>query len=117
MRMMIIVAAVAAAGCAATPVPADKYARARAAIKSAEVMNVQRIPTAASHLQLARTQLEQAKALLKDGDNERAGFVLLRAEADGEAAVNLAKEVYAKEEAAATLQQVQQVKAQMQEGP
>ena len=119
MRAMIIVAAVAAAGCATTPVPADKYARARASIKSAEVMNVDRVPSAAAYLRTAKDELEQAKKMLKDGENEQAEYMLLRAEAAGEAALNLAKETWAKEDAARTIQNVQQMKAQMQaqEGP
>src|SRR5687767_11602194 len=110
--MVILVAA--AAGCATTPVPADKYARARASITSAEVMKVEQVPNAATYLRSAREELEQAKSLMVDGDNDRASFVLLRAEADGEAALNIAREAWARQEALQTIEQVRQAKGQMQ---
>lgn len=112
-----IVLAAAAAGCATTPVPADKLSRATAAIRSAEEMNASAYPGAALHLQLAREELAQAKQILRDGGgNERAQFVLLRSEADAEAALNLAREVSAKVEAQRILENVRQVRAQMQMG-
>jgi hypothetical protein len=112
---IVMLAATCAVACASTPVPADKYARARAAIKSAEVMNVERQPNAAAHLRIAREEVEQAKTLLQKGENEEAGYVLLRAEADADVAMNLAREAYAKQEAMATIQQVNQMQAQMQQ--
>jgi hypothetical protein len=112
-----LAAAAAFAGCATTPVPADKYARARAAIAAAEAINVDRQPQAATYLRIAREEVELAKSLMKDGDNERAGYVLLRAESDGEAAMNLAREAWAKQEAQQTIENVRQLKSQMTEGP
>jgi hypothetical protein len=114
-KMMLVVAA-ALAGCATTPVPADKLARSQAAIASAETMNAAADPKATLHLKLAKEQLENAKALMKDGDNEAAGMVLLRAEADGEAAANLARARAAQIEAQKTIEMVRQTMAQMQEG-
>jgi hypothetical protein len=112
--MAALVAAVC--GCATTPVPADKYARSRSAIRSAEVLAADKVPSAALHLRLAKEQLAQAKRLLEKGENEEAGYVLLRSEADAEAAMNLAREAWSKQDAMQTIQQVQQMKAQM-EGP
>ena len=114
-KMMLVVAA-ALAGCATTPVPADKLSRSQAAIKSAEEMNAAADPKAAVHLRLAKDQLENAKALMKDGDNKAAILVLLRAEADGEAALNLARARAAQVEAQQTIDMVRQTMAQMQEG-
>ena len=112
---ILALTATCAAACATQPVPADKYARARAAIQSAEVMNVERQPGAAAHMRLAREQLASAKTLLEKGENENAGTVLLRAEADAEAALNLAREAWAKQEALQTIEQVNQLQAQMQQ--
>lgn len=114
-KMMIVVAA-ALAGCATTPVPADKLARSQAAIRSAEEMNAGANPKAAVHLRLAKEQLENARALMKDGNNKEAELVLLRAEADGEAALNLARAHSAQVEAQRTIEMVRQTMAQMQEG-
>jgi uncharacterized protein DUF4398 len=117
MRTMILLGLAAAmTGCATTPVPADKLARASAAIRSAEEVNAPAYPGAALHLRLAREELAQAMQILQDGDHGRAQFVLLRAEADAEAAMNLAREVSARTEAEKTLENVRQAKAQM-EGP
>jgi hypothetical protein len=110
----IAVLVTAAVGCATTPVPADKYARARSGIHSAEVMAAEKVPNAALHLRLAKENLDKAKGLLKDGENEEASFWLLRAEADADAAMNLAREAWAKQDAAQTIQQVQQMKAQLE---
>ena len=113
---MMLVVAIALAGCATTPVPADKLARSQAAVKSAEVMNASADPQAALHLRLAKDQLAEAKALMKDGNNKQAGLVLLRAEADGEASLNLARARSAQIEAQRTIEMVRQTMAQMQEG-
>lgn len=110
----LVLTATTCVACASTPVPADKYARARGAIQTAETMNVERMPNAATHLTLARQELDHAKDLLSKGENEQAGYVLLKAEADAEAAVSLAREVWAKQEAAQTIERVNQLQAQMQ---
>jgi hypothetical protein len=112
--LSVILVAGACAACATTPVPADKYARARAAITTAEVMNVDQQPNAALHLRLAKDQLEQGKRLLQDGENERASHVLLRAEADAQVAVSLARETWAKRDAIQTMEQISKMQAQME---
>lgn len=111
------VIALAAVGCATTPVPADKLASSQAAVKSAQEMNAQNEPRAALHLKLAKEQLHQAKDLMKDGKNEQARAVLTRAEADGDAALNIARAKAAQIEAAKTIESIQQAKVQITEGP
>lgn len=113
---LIALIAVAVAGCATVPVPADKLARAQASIRAAEEMNAEAEPNAALHLRLAREQLATAKQILKDGDNGTARGILMRAEADAEAALNLARERSARVEAEKTIQDVQQAKARMSQG-
>lgn len=120
MRNMLIVATamVVGAGCATTPVPADKLASSQASVKSAEEMNAQGEPRAALHLKLAKEQLSQAKDLMKEGENDKARAVLTRAEADGEAALNIARAKSAQIEAAKTIESIQQAKTQIaSEGP
>lgn len=111
---LVLLAVALAAGCASTPVPADKYARARASITSAEVMNAEQVPNAAVHLRVAREELQRAKDLLRNGDNDLAAIELLRAEADANASMNLARETWAKRDAAETIDRVNQLKAQME---
>lgn len=111
---LVTLSAAAIAGCATTPVPADKLARSQAAVKSAEELNADADPQAALHLRLAREQLATARRMMVDGKSDRAKFVLMRAEADAEAALNMARAKSARIEAARAMQDVQQVRTQMQ---
>lgn len=113
-RTIILLAVVLAAGCASAPIPADKYARARASIKSAEVLNAERVPNAALHLRLAREELQRAKDLLEQGETDRAATELLSAEANAKVSMNIARETWAKQDAAETIDRVNQLKAQME---
>jgi hypothetical protein len=108
---------VLSAGCASTPIPADKLSRSTAAVRSAEEMNAERVPSAAVHLRLARTQMKVARRLLENGDNKEAGYLLLRAEADAEVAMNLAREAAAKQDAIQTIQAVRSLRAQLEVPP
>ena len=114
---LVILIAATAAACAATPVPADKYARARAAIRSAEVMKVDQSRTGALYLQQAHEAIDQANKSLKNGDNERARNLLIRAEADANAAVHMVRAERAKEDMTATLANVRELKAQLEVTP
>lgn len=118
MKTMLPLLAIAAtaAGCATTPIPADKLARSQAAISSAEELNAAAEPQAALHLKLAKEQLAQAKKLMIDGENKEARLVLLRAEADGEAAMNLARAKSAQVEAQKTVTAIQEQMTQIQKG-
>lgn len=99
--------------CATTPVPADKLSRSQAAVRSAEEMNAQAEPAAALHLRLAHEQIAMAKQLLKEGENERASSVLLRAEADADAARELARKHAARMEAQTAKENIEQMKSSM----
>ncbi len=109
-----VVLAAAIAGCASTPIPADKYAGAKASIKSSEELGAEQDPQAALHLKLAREQLAQAKECMKSGDNDSAKMVLDRAESDGEASLNIARADKAKIEAQKTITNIQQQMQQLQ---
>jgi hypothetical protein len=102
------------AGCASSPIPADKYARSQASVKAAEELNAESEPQAAFHLRLAKEQLAHGKKLMKEGDNKNASLVLLRAESDGEAALNIARAKSEQAEAQRTITQIQEQMAQMQ---
>jgi hypothetical protein len=100
----------AGAGCAGTPPPHDKVASSAAAIRAAEEVGARNQPAAELHLKLARDQVDKAKALLEDGEYERARFVLMRAESDAELAIVLAKESAARAQAQQAMAQVQALK-------
>ncbi len=79
-------------GCSSGPVPTDRLTSTGAAIRAANEVGAKGVPQAALHLKLAVDQLEHAKKLIDDKENDRAAMVLLRAEADAELAVALARE-------------------------
>jgi hypothetical protein len=104
------------AGCAPTPVPANRLARSQAVVDAAEQMRAESDPRAASHLKLAKEQLAYARKLMRDGDNGAAAWVLARAEADGEAALSLAQASTARADAERTLDAIKQMMSAMQTG-
>ena len=77
------------AGCASTPVPNAKIASSEGAIRAAQETGSRNVPRAALHLKLAEEQLQSAKKLIRDNDNKRAEYVLMRAQADAELAIAL----------------------------
>jgi hypothetical protein len=79
-------------GCASSPVPTEQLASAQASVRAAQELGATRVPRANLHLRLAQNQVERARQLSKDGDNDRARIVLTRANADAELAVALTRE-------------------------
>ena len=93
MNRSITLAAALLTACGATyPVPAQQLADTQSAQRSAEEVGAKTNPTAQLHLQLAREQVAKANALMKEDENRRADFMLLRAKADAELALALAHE-------------------------
>jgi len=78
--------------CAGTPAPHEKAASSQAAITTAKEVHAEQVPQAALHLKLAQEQFDKGKALMNDGDNRAASFMLMRAQADAELALALAHE-------------------------
>lgn len=103
-------ASVALGACASTPIPADRLARSRATIRSAQELGAEKVPKAALHLKVANDHLDAARKLIAEGENERAEYVLMRAEADAEAAVALTHENAARDDAQETLDEVKRLK-------
>ncbi len=91
--------------------PAERLASAEAAARSATELGASKDPKASLHLKLAQEQIDQAKALMKDGDNKRADLVLQRAGSDAELAVMLAKENNANAEVQKAKERVNSIKA------
>jgi len=90
-RIMVFAVAVVAtaiiAGCANAP-PLRTEA-STSGIRAAEEVGAAEVPRASLHLQLAKEELELAKRLSAQGENEKAASMLLRTEADAELAVAL----------------------------
>jgi hypothetical protein len=81
------------AGCGASfPPPTQKLADAEAAHRSARELGADRKTTAQLNLKLAGDEIAAAREQMKAGDNKRADFILLRAKADAELALSLARE-------------------------
>jgi hypothetical protein len=94
-----VVVAAAIAGCGSFPRPEARVASSEGSIRGAEEAGAKNVPEAALHLKLAQEERDKAMALIKDGENERAEYMLMRAESDAELANALAREAYAKQEA------------------
>ncbi|HEY8074566.1 MAG TPA: DUF4398 domain-containing protein [Labilithrix sp.] len=107
----IAIAGTMAACGSSFPPPSDRLATAEAAARSARELGADREPKAQLHLKLADEQIDQAKGLMKDGDNKRADLVLQRAGADAELSVMLAKENNARQEADKAQDKVKALKA------
>jgi hypothetical protein len=88
----VFLTVVGSGACASAPPPNDRVASSESAIRGASEVGAEQVPQAALHLKLAQEQLQKAKALMRDGDNNAAAFVLLRAQADAELALAMARE-------------------------
>ena len=95
--MMAAALLAAATGCGATfPVPTQKLADAESANRSARELGADKKTAAQLNLKLSDEEIEAAKAQMKDGNNQRAEYILLRAKADAELALALSRETDAK---------------------
>jgi len=91
-------------------IPVGKLASAESALRGAQEVGAEKTPQGALHLRFAREQLDTAKKLIAEGDMDRAMFVLLRAEADAEAALSLARETNARAEAQKAVEDLKALK-------
>jgi hypothetical protein len=79
--------------CAASfPAPTQRLADAESAMRSAREVGADSQPVAKLEVKLAEEQIAQARILITSGDNKRADFLLMRARADAELALALARE-------------------------
>ena len=77
---------------ASFPAPTQRMADAESAERSAREVGADSQPVAKLEVKLAEEQINKAKALIAAGENRRADFVLMRARADAELALGLARE-------------------------
>jgi len=89
----VIVASLGLAGCGASvPPPRDREAAAAARVSAAREAGARETARGVLQLQLAEEQLENARALMREGDNRAAQGIFLRAQMDAELALALARE-------------------------
>lgn len=86
-------------GCAGTNPPAREITDTEAAIRAADEVGAEQIPSASLHLKLARDQLNEARLYIEEGEHEDARVILARAQVDAELAIAEAHSAEAREEA------------------
>jgi uncharacterized protein DUF4398 len=91
------------------PEPRNQLTASEAALRAAEVAGAQSSPQSALHLKRAREQIESGKALVEEGENERAEWVLRRAQSDADLALALATEDAQRKRAAAAKDELEQL--------
>ena len=92
--------------CAASfPAPTQRMADAESAERSAREVGADSQPVAKLEVKLADEAIVRAKALIAAGENQRADFVLMRARADAELALGLAREQNANAETQKAIEQ------------
>ncbi|MGB8297815.1 MAG: DUF4398 domain-containing protein [Polyangia bacterium] len=106
--VMAVASTAIAVGCASSP-PLRTEA-STSGIRAAEEVGANKIPQASLHLQLAKEELENAKALAAKDEKERAVSMLSRAEADAELAVALSREDAERADAQAAMDRVRQLR-------
>jgi hypothetical protein len=79
------------AACATTSPPSEKAENSAAAVRAAEEVGATHSPTAALHLQLAKEQFEYASQLKHPDQRAKADRLMMRAQADAELALALAR--------------------------
>jgi len=85
--------------CGGAAPPDRQMVSAEAAIRGAQELGATSVSEASLYLRLAERQVDKAKTLMRDGNHQRAGMMLSRAQIDAELAIALAKENTAKTEA------------------
>ncbi|WP_437282802.1 DUF4398 domain-containing protein [Sorangium sp. So ce375] len=116
MRNAVFLALVGAsvAGCAAhAPSFGERLGASEAMIRAAEEDGADEDPRAEAHLRLAREQVQRATRLSADGVPDRARRMLLRAQADAELALALAREARAQARTHEALEGVESIHRQI----
>lgn len=88
------------------PEPRNQLTSSEAAVRAAEVAGAQNSPQSALHLKRAREQVEIGRNLIQEGENERAEWVLKRAQSDADLALAVATEETRRKQAAAAKEEL-----------
>ncbi len=98
------------------PEPRNQLVASEAAVRAAEVAGAQDGPQSALHLKRAREQVESGKSLIQEGENERAEWVLRRAQSDADLALAVATEEARRKQAAAAKSELDQLRDNVRQG-
>lgn len=96
---VILGVALACGACASFPPPTNTMANSLASMRGAEELGAASVPAAALQMQLASEEVNKAKRLMADGENEEAHYMALRAGNDAELAIALTRESHARKAA------------------
>jgi hypothetical protein len=96
-------------GCGSSPAVVDEES-STSSIRAAEEVGASDISNASLYLQLAKEELVKAQTFAENGDKKKAESMLLRATADGELAVALARSDTDKKEATEAIERVNQLR-------
>jgi hypothetical protein len=91
------------------PEPRDQLTASETALRAAELAGAQDSPQPALHLKRAREQIVVGRGLIQEGENERAEWVLRRAQVDADLALSLATEDAQRKKAAAAKEELEQL--------
>jgi hypothetical protein len=97
------------------PEPRNQLTASEAAVRAAEEVGAQSSPQSALHLKRAREQVDDGKTLIREGENERAEWVMRRAESDADLALSLAREENRRKKAAETKEDLVRLQDQIRE--
>jgi hypothetical protein len=114
---MMFGAAVLLASCGGGyPEPRNQLTASESAVRAAEVAGAQNSPQSALHLKRAREQIENARGLIEEGENERAEWVLRRAQSDADLALSLASEETQRKKATEAKEELEQLQETVRQG-
>jgi hypothetical protein len=109
--LMLVAVAALAGGCASYPAPTEHFATSTASTRAAQEIGAQANPQASLAARLAQDENNQARQLMSDGDNERADYMTMRANADAQLAIAIVREQQARAQANQALARLQEVGA------
>jgi hypothetical protein len=95
-RALVFASLVPLLGCVGYPPPNLHLATSMASVQIARELGGYKVPFAELHIRLAEEEIVRAKALMKEGSNEKADYMTLRAYNDAELAITLTREVAAR---------------------
>jgi hypothetical protein len=91
------------------PEPRNQLTESQTSVRAAELAGAQNSPQSALHLKRAREQIESGRSLMQEGENERAEWVLRRAQADADLALSLATEETRRKKALEAKEELEQL--------
>jgi hypothetical protein len=105
----LVVACLGSACGGGYPEPRNQLTESETAARAAEMAGARNSPQSALHLKRAREQIDSGRALMQEGENERAEWVLRRAQADADLALSLATEETQRKKAAEAKEALEQL--------